>query len=153
MSNSSIPLFIVDTARWHGKGDADFIVCTDPDNGFIARVDVIDKDVSDSIDDTICIGYGNRGYKLRLEIVRITGRNPEPSKVQGLMKRACDYYTDNRQAVVNTDNPSTVDCVKFLNVLIEGNRQNLQDEADQRRKKTVETSLRMLAAIRLKLLE
>lgn len=154
MAKREIPLFICDTSRWHNQGDADFIACTDQDNGFVARIDIVSSDEPDTVTDTLRIGYGNRGYKMRMEIKRVTGNNPTPSAIRTLMKKACDYYCENKRTLLHTENPTTLECVRFLNMLIDGNRQNLQESGgDFARRKTVETSLKMLEAIRLKLLE
>lgn len=154
MAKREIPLFVCDTARWHNQGDADFIVCTDIDNGFVAQATIIDASEPDIVTDTLRVGYENRGYKLRMEIKRVTGKNPTASAIRTLMKKACDYYYDNKRTPIHTDNPSTVECVRFLSLLIDGNRHNLQEAGmDYNRRQTTETSLRMLEAIRLKLLE
>lgn len=42
MAKREIPLFIVDTSRNHKRGECDFLVCTDKDNGFLAKVDYVD---------------------------------------------------------------------------------------------------------------
>lgn len=154
MAKREIPLFICDTSRWHNQGDADFIACTDQENGFVARIDIVSSDEPDTVTDTLRIGHENRGYKMRMEIKRVTGNNPTTSAIRTLMKKACDYYCDNKRTPLHAENPSTLECVRFLNLLIDGNRQNLQDAgADYAERKTVETSLKMLEAIRLKLLE
>lgn len=154
MAKREIPLFVCDTSRWHNQGDADFIACTDQENGFVARIDIVSSDEPDTVTDTLRIGHENRGYKMRMEIKRVTGNNPTPSAIRTLMKKACDYYCDNKRTPLHTENPSTLECVQFLNLLIDGNRQNLQDAGvDYAERKTVETSLKMLEAIRLKLLE
>lgn len=154
MAKREIPLFICDTSRWHNQGDADFIACTDQDNGFVARIDIVSSDEPDTVTDTLRIGCGNRGYKMRMEIKRVTGNNPTPSAIRTLMKKACDYYCENKRTLLHTEDPTTLECVRFLNLLIDGNRQNLQESGgDFSRRKTVETSLKMLEAIRLKLLE
>lgn len=36
MAKREIPLFIIDNTRNHKRGECDFLVCTDKDNGFIA---------------------------------------------------------------------------------------------------------------------
>ena len=154
MAKREIPLFICDTSRWHSQGEADFIACTDVDNGFVAKVTYISDNEPDTVTDTLRIGYENRGYKLRVEIKRITGKNPTPSAIRTLMKKACDYYVENRRTPIHTDEPSTVECVRFLSLLIDGNRHNLQEVGmDYKERRTIETSLKMLEAIRLKLLE
>lgn len=154
MAKREIPLFICDTSGWHNQGDADFIACTDQENGFVARIDIVSSDEPDTVTDTLRIGHENRGYKMRMEIKRVTGNNPTTSAIRTLMKKACDYYCDNKRTPLHAENPSTLECVRFLNLLIDGNRQNLQDAgADYAERKTVETSLKMLEAIRLKLLE
>lgn len=153
MAKREIPLFVCDTARWHNQSDADFIACTDQDNGFVARIDIVSSDEPDTVTDTLRIGHENRGYKMRMEIKRVTGNNPTPLAIRTLMKKACDYYYENKRTPL-PDNPTTLECVRFLNLLIDGNRQNLQESGgDFARRKTVETSLKMLEAIRLKLLE
>lgn len=154
MAKREIPLFICDTGRWHNQGDADFIVCTDVDNGFVAKVDFVEESEPDTVTDSIRIGYANDGYKLKLEIKRIVGNNPSSSAIRTLMKKACDYYRENQQTLINMDSPSTVECVRFLNMLISGNRYNLQKAgSNYNERKTVENSLKMLEAIRIKLLE
>lgn len=154
MAKRDIPLFIIDTNRWHRQGEADFIACTDLDNAFVAQVTFVDATEPDTVTDTLRVGYGNRGYKLRVEIKRVTGKNPTPSALRTLLKKACDYYVEHKHTTLNTDEPSTLECVRFLNLLIEGNRHNVDAAGmDYKERKTVETSLRMLEAIRLKLVE
>ncbi len=154
MAKREIPLFIVDTARWHNQGDADFIACTDQDNGFVARIDIVSSGEPDTVTDNLRIGHENRGYKMRMEIKRVTGNNPKPSAIRTLMKKACDYYSENKRTVMNTDNPSTLECVRFLELLIDGNRHNIQEAGvDYHKRETIKASLEMLEAIRLKLLE
>lgn len=154
MAKREIPLFIVDTARWHSQGDADFVVCTDVDNGFVARVDIVSAEEPDTVTDSVRIGYENRGYKMRLEIKRITGKNSTGTAIRSLMKKACEYYVDNKRTLIHSDAPSTLECVRFLGMLIDGNRKNLQEAGvDYHERMTVENSLKMLEAIRLKLIE
>lgn len=154
MAKREIPLFIIDTARWHNQGEADFIACTDQDSGFIARVDIVDADEPDTVTDTLRIGHENGGYKIRMEIKRVTGQNPSTQAIRTLMKKACEYYVENKHIHIHSDEPSTLECVKFLGLLIDGNRHNLHEAGvDYKERKTVETSIRMLEAIRLKLME
>lgn len=154
MAKREIPLFIFDTTRWHKHGDADFVACTDIDNGFVAKATIVDASEPDTTTDTLRVGYENSGYKLRMEIKRVTGNNPTPSAMRTLLKKACDFYVENKRTPIHTDSPSTQDCVRFLGLLIDGNRQNIHEAGvDHNRRKTIETSLRMLEVIRLKLLE
>lgn len=51
MAKREIPLFIVDTSRNHKRGECDFLVCTDKDNGFLAKVDYVDGEKEEVGDD------------------------------------------------------------------------------------------------------
>lgn len=51
MAKREIPLFVFDKNRWHSQGECDFIICTDIDNSFVARVDYVTEPemVSDTV--------------------------------------------------------------------------------------------------------
>ena len=150
MARREIPLFIFDKNRWHRQGAADFLVCTDMDNGFIARVDYVNE--PETVTDTVRISKGPNGINLKLEIRRMTGANPSSSAIRTLMKKGSEYITENGQVSIDTNNPSTQDCIDFLTILINSNRQNVQEAgSDSREKEIVMTSLSMLEAIRKKL--
>lgn len=53
MAKRSVPLFIIDRSRRHKLGECDFIVCTDLDNGFIARVDYVDGEHEEAVRTTV----------------------------------------------------------------------------------------------------
>lgn len=147
MAKREIPLFIIDKSRWHSQGECDFLVCTDIDNAFVARIDYVSEDEADT--DTMKIVKGTNGINLKLEIKRITGQNPTSGAIRTLMKKGCDYISENGRLRINTTNPSAEDCINFLNVLIDANHHKLQEAgSDYNARKVVATSLQMLEAIK-----
>ena len=83
MAKREIPLFVFDKNRWHSQGECDFIICTDIDNSFVARVDYVTE--PEMVSDTVKIVKGANGINLKLEIKRITGQNPSPASIRTLI--------------------------------------------------------------------
>ena len=144
MTKREIPLFIIDRTRQHKRGECDFLVCTDRDNGFIARIDYIEGE-REEVGTDYRIGLANGGMSARIQIMRMTGERPTESATRTLLKRAMTYYGEFAQTALNVDKPSREDCSKFLDLLIKGNRSNLNQGSLQERQ-TVAMSLRMLEA-------
>lgn len=150
MAKREIPLFILDKNRWHSLGECDFIICTDIDNSFVARVDYVTE--PEMVSDTVKIVKGANGINLKLEIKRITGQNPSPASIRTLMRKACEYIIKNAIIPVNVTEPSNEDCINFLEILIESNRHNLKEVGvDYDARKIVATSLVILEEIKKKL--
>lgn len=145
MAKREIPLFIVDTARQHKKGECDFICCTDQDNGFYAKVDYVEGE-KEAAGCDYRISKPNNGISLRIEIQGMLGKNPRTTDIRSLLKLAMEYYTDIVQRKIDTNQPSREDCIEFLLMLIKGNRHNLLNCKPQERQ-TTEMSLKMLEAI------
>ena len=153
MAKREIPLFIFDLNREHYIGECDFVACTDVDNGFVAKIDYV-TDVDNIITDTVRIVRNNGHIKLRLEIKRITGKNPDKAAIKTLLKKAEDLYCQRSQKHVNLDKPSKKDMIKFLDVLINGNKHYVSDAgSDYNERKTLLTSIAMLEAIKSELNE
>lgn len=148
MAKREIPLFVFDTTRDHNLGECDFLACTDVDNAFVAKIDYV-TDQDNVITDTLRIVRNNGPIKLRIEIKRITGKNPDNAAIRTLMKKAEDLYCERTQSHVNIDKPSKADMLKFLDVLISGNKHNIaQAGSNTDERKVILTSLAMLEAIR-----
>lgn len=148
MAKREIPLFIFDLSRDHNLGECDFVSCTDVDNSFVAKIDYVTSS-NDVITDTLRIGNENNGIKLRLEVKRITGKNPNRSAIRTLLKKAEDLYIERNMKSMNIDMPSDDDMINFLRIMIEGNKKNITEAGvDMNERKIVYTSIRMLEAIK-----
>lgn len=146
MAKREIPLFIIDTARAHKKGDCDFLVCTDIESGFIAKADYIDGE-REEIGDDYRISYVNGGISLKIQIQRMTGANPQVSSIRTLLKKGMEYFVKIVSVPCNVEHPSKKECADFVGLLIRGNRKNLDEAgADYNERRTVEASLAMLQA-------
>lgn len=142
-----------DLSRDHGLGECDFVACTDVENAFVAKIDYVEG-VENVITDTLRINRGNGELKLRFEIKRITGKNPDKSAIRTLLKKAEDLYCERTQKKVNLDCPTKADMVHFLDTLIKGNKQYVtQAGADVEERETVLMSIAMLEAIKNELEE
>lgn len=148
-----IPLFIIDTKKSHRRGECDFLVCTDKDNGFIAKIDYIEQTQPEHGED-YRIDYCRGGLSVKLSIKRVFGTNPDKTHTRTLMKRGLDYYMDSVTLAVNANKISTQDCIEFIDKLSEGNKQYLQEAgADFEELQTVKMSLLMLDAVKDKLIK
>lgn len=151
MPKREIPLFIFDLNRSHNLGECDFVVCTDVDNGFVAKIDYA-MDVDSVITDTLRITKNNGPIQLRIEVKRITGKNPDKAAIRTLLKKAEDLYCERTQKHVNIDNPSKKDMINFLDILINGNKHYISEAgSDYNERKTLLTSIAMLEAIKSEL--
>lgn len=150
MSKREVPVFVIDRNRDHGLGEVDFIVCTDIDNGFVAICEYVEN-VPDEMTDTSITQKGcgvDSRLSLRISIKRSIGKNPTVSATRTLLRKAMKVYTTDNYLNV-TENPSVEDCIRFLEVLIKGNKHNLQEcGVDYEARNTVLTSLFMLEKIK-----
>lgn len=146
MAKREIPLFIFDTLRDHNLGECDFVTCTDIDNAFIAKIDYV-TDLDNIITDRLRIVRSNGLIKLRIEIKRITGKNPDNAAIRTLMKKAEDLYCERTMKRINIDKPSKNDMLNFLDIIIAGNKHNIAKAGIEERN-TILTSIFMLEAIR-----
>lgn len=146
MAKRELPIFVLDTNRAHKKGECDWIVCTDRDNGFVAKIDYVDGDI-DEVGDDYRIQSRGVGISIRIAIVRSIGDNPKTTDVRTLLKKAAKHYIDTTVKPMNVAQPTRQECVEFLKLLIHSNLHNL-DEAgsDYNERNTVLTSLSMLQA-------
>lgn len=148
-----IPLFIIDTKKSHKKGECDFLVCTDMDNGFVARIDYVTDEPEGMTDDSIT-GYARHGLAIKMSIRRMTGKNPNQGNIRTLMRKGLDYYAEAVTLEVGATEVTTRQCVEFLEKLADGNRHYLQEVGvDYNQRQTLLTSLMMLDAIKHKLVE
>jgi hypothetical protein len=146
-----IPLFIFDLTRRHRLGEADFVSCTDIDNAFVARIDMVESQEQVSTD-TLIVTRPNNGISARIEVKRIYGKNPDKAAIRTLLRQIETRYIELTQSNISTDAPSSADCVKFLEALITGNRHNVAEcSGDYNRKRIVETSIDMLEHIKRRL--
>ena len=148
-----IPLFIIDTKKSHKKGECDFLVCTDYDSGFVARIDYVQA-TSPEYGDDYWQDYCRNGLAIRLSIKRSIGHNPNQANVRTLMKKGMEYYAEAVTLEVGAKEVTTRQCVDFLDKLICGNKHYLQEAgADYRELETIKTSLMMLDAVKHKLVD
>lgn len=147
-----IPLFIFDLSRSHNLGECDFVTCTDRDNGFIAKIDYLES-ANESVTDTVRIVKGWNGISsVRMEIKRIIGINPRSSSIRTLMKKGMDLYVAQTQKGINFVEPSTEQCISFIDVLIRGSRHFISEQGvNYKERETVLASLAMLEHIKKKL--
>lgn len=145
MAKREIPLFIIDTSRKHKKGECDFIVCTDKDNGFIARTEYI-QGQNDEVGDDYRITKAQNGISLKASIIRYTGANINPTDIRSLLKKGVEYFTLSVTRTMNINNPSRQECVDYIRILIRSNMKNLDEAKDYTERKIVLTSLHMLEA-------
>lgn len=145
MAKRETPLFIIDTCRAHKQGECDFLVCTDRDNGFVAKLDYVDGDITE-VGDDYRIGYPNNGCSLRMQIQRYIGQNVTTQSVKTLMKKGMEQYVAIARRVVDIDNPSKEDCIKFIDMLIKGNRHHVLEAKDHNERQMVATSIQLLEA-------
>lgn len=146
-----IPLFIIDTKKSHKKGECDFMVCTDKENGFVAKVEYIQQ-THPELGDDYRIDYCRGGLSLKMSIRRMIGTNPDKAHVRTLLKKGMDYYVEAVTLSVDASKPSTLECLDFLEKLIDGNKHYLQQAgSDFDELQTIKTSMMMLDATRLKL--
>lgn len=145
------PLFIIDTKKSHKKGECDFLVCTDKDNAFVARIDYIAETTAE-IGEDYRIDYTRNGMSLKLSIIRMLGNNPNRTNLRTLMKRGLDYYAEAVALTFDHRTITTEQCIEFLDKLITGNRHHLQEAgADFNELVVVKSSLMMLEAAKQKL--
>ena len=144
MARREIPLFVFAIPRQHNIGAFDYLVCTDKDNGFVARVDYV-TDMPEMASDSVRVGLARGGIAMRMEIKRFTGANVKPSEVRTLMKMGMDYCSKIMTVKVDNDAPSVDDCSAFLERLIQGNRANWGKLSPIERA-TTQKSLEMLTA-------
>lgn len=86
MAKREIPLFIIDTLRNHKRGECDFLVCTDKDCGFIAKVDYIDEE-KEEVGDDYRIGLPRRGCSMRIKVYQMIGQHPDTGRIRTLLKK------------------------------------------------------------------
>lgn len=146
MAKREIPLFIIDTSRNHKRGECDFLVCTDRDNGFIAKVDYIDEELEE-VGDDYRIGCPHRGVSCRIQIQQMIGVNSRTNEIRTLLKKGMDYFFKSVMCSVHVENPSKKECADFLNALARMNKQGLEEAgSDYLQRQVVEQSIKMLQA-------
>lgn len=146
MAKREIPLFVIDTLRNHKRGECDFLVCTDKDSGFIAKVDYIDGE-KEEVGDDYRIGCPRRGVCCRIQIQQMIGTHPDVGSVRTLLKKGMDYFVQSASCSVHIQNPSREECEKFLQLLIRMNKQNVDDAgSNYTERQTVLHSIAMLEA-------
>lgn len=151
MAKREIPLFIFDLARDHNLGECDFVSCTDVDNAFVAKIDYVTGHEPVVTDDTRIVRE-NQGIQLRLQIKRITGKNPDKAAIRTLLKKAEDLYVQRTQKKVHVNEPTTDEMIDFLEALINGNKHLISKAGvDNNEREIILTSISMLESIKDKL--
>lgn len=146
-----IPLFIIDTKKSHKKGECDFLVCTDQDNGFVAKVEYVAASEPEYGDD-YRIDFNRNGLSIKTSIKRVFGANPKTAEVKSLLKKGVDYYVESVTLAVDATKATTDECIDFIEKLSAGNKHYLEEAGvDFDERKVIMTSLMMLDAIKNKL--
>lgn len=143
MARRQIPLFIIDNLREHKLGEYDFIVCTDIDNGFVAKVEFIEGELEE-VGLNYRIGNPNGGVSTKISIERFLCEKPEPRQVSTLLKAAQKYYKKCTQIPVHVANPTIQECIDTLQLMVRANKHFL-NEAKGRERDTVVNSLQILS--------
>ncbi len=148
------PLFIVDHNRAHKFGEVDFVYCSDIDNGFIAKVEYIDGIIEEVGEDyRIEPGLSGSNISAKISIKRITGKNPDKTKIRGLLKQAMKYYTSLSTFSADIGNITVRQMVLFIDTLILYGRKNaIAAGSDYNYRNTVLTSIAFLEAIKKELI-
>ncbi len=150
MAKREIPLIIIDREKSHHLGECDFVVCTDVNNGFVARVEPVECEPCNT--DMVTTSEERNGLRARMEIKRIIGDNPDTTTRRNLLRKAMEVYSERTTVRVDIDDPTDEECIKFLDVLINSNKKALDDAGvDYNERKIVMSSLAILEAIRNKL--
>lgn len=144
MAKREIPLFIIDRTRQHKKGECDFLVCTDKDNGFIARMDYIDGEIEE-VGDDYRIGIPNGGVSLKIQVLRMTGARPTKTSTRTLLKAAMEYFGKFARKPLHINKPSVEECSQFLDFLIKGNKGCINQGTPAQRR-TTQMAIQMLEA-------
>ena len=146
-----IPLFIIDTKKSHKKGECDFIVCTDQDNGFVAKVEYVPA-AGPEYGDDYRIDCCRNGLSIKTTVKRIFGSNPKTTEIKSLLKKGVDYYVESVTLSVDATRATTGECIDFIEKLSAGNKHYLEEAGiDYEERKVILTSLAMLDAIKNKL--
>lgn len=140
------------TEAWHTE--VDFIYCSDIDNGFIAKVEYIDGIVEEVGEDyRIEPGLSGSNISAKISIKRITGKNPDKTKIRGLLKQAMKYYTSLSTFSADIGNITVRQMVLFIDTLILDGRKNaIAAGSDYNYRNTVLTSIAFLEAIKKELI-
>ena len=147
-----LPLFILDLDRSHGLGECDFIYCSDKDNGFVARVDILDenqyKDLEPNNIDSKLIVNETTKVAAYFSIVRLTGVNPNDTQLRALLKKASELYVQRTQKEVDYDSLTVSDYKAFLNVLLkQGNEQLANVGSDYNTRKNLVYSTELIKSL------
>lgn len=108
----TIPLYIIDTSRAHKRGECDYIVCTDKENGFIARCEFLDGRAEEAGDDYRIRTF--QGVSVRITVERYLVDEPDKAKVRTLLKGAEKYYLSLSQFRVDINSMPIEECIKGL---------------------------------------
>ena len=142
------PLCIFDTNRCHKFGDCDWIVCTDKDNGFVAKVTYeTGLQPTAGVNERISKPNAN-GIQVHIKIVRawINGYHTA-SDARAQLKQAEKIVRESTRSVVVTNEPTTQQVIDYLELLIHANSHALHGAGySTTEKQTTLTSLQMLQA-------
>lgn len=148
MAKREIPLFVVDTARQHRRGECDFVCCTDRDSGFVARVDFV-KNAVPEVGEDYRVETGVNGIGIKMSIIRSTGINPQTTQVRGLLKKACEYYTEITQRLeFDGSKPTVSECIEFLEETARANNHRIAEAGcDAVTANVIRTSIKYINAV------
>ena len=131
----SLPLFIIDSSRAHGRArETDFVACTSRECPWYGEVTLlneqelsIDKDWSEK--NPLCLYSDSNPAKIRAKL-KVVDYPPstDMSTLKSLMRRGMKEWLVRRGAMtVDLDNITNEAVIKFCNTLLEQTRENLRE--------------------------
>lgn len=98
-------------------------------------------------------GLSGSNISAKISIKRITGKNPDKTKIRGLLKQAMKYYTSLSTFSADIGNITVRQMVLFIDTLILDGRKNaITAGSDYNYRNTVLTSIAFLEAIKKELI-
>lgn len=144
------PLFIIDTARTHGRElETDYISCTSKELPFVAEATYIteaqyQKEYNRD-NDLIIYDIVRNGFRLRLEVVDVS-ENYDTTQLRSLLTRAVKEFIKRKQLneIPVADN-SQANKLIFINEMI---KQGLQQKRREPDNEVINQSLAILNSIK-----
>lgn len=131
----SIPLFIIDSSRAHGRArETDFVSCTSRECPWVDKITLlteaelsIDRDWSEKNPLCAYTDPNPLGIRAKVKVVEYPITS-DVAEIRSLLRRCLKEWTARRAAVtVDTENVSNEAIVKFCDILLEQTRENLRE--------------------------
>ena len=112
----------------------------------MATISHLDGDINEADDNSKTVSNGH-GTSARMEITQFLGVRRDNHAVRTLLAKAMNEYMKRSVLEVDSNAPSDAELVKFIDILIRGNRSQLADVgSDVKSRQQLITSLRLLKA-------